>query len=90
MSYRHIPLTCQCGESPSRIEEVGFTDDHQIVIHWWCQKCQRVVYASKRLVECWLECPAPDPVDRKPIAPAPAPRRPKLFVVPRTASAGGR
>ena len=60
MNYRHLSLHCQCGEIPDRIVEVGFTDDHKLVIHWWCTKCQKVVYVSKSLTECWRECPSPD------------------------------
>lgn len=60
MNYRHMPLSCQCGEVPDHIYEVGFSDDHQLVIHWWCSRCRRVVYASKPLSDCWRECPQPD------------------------------
>ncbi len=58
MNYRHLPLACgDCGEIPEQIMEVGFTQDHQLVIHWWCGKCNRVVYLAKPLVDCWRECP---------------------------------
>ena len=60
MNYRHISLCCQCGEIPEQIAEVGFTDDHHLVIHWWCTRCQKVVYASKPLTDCWRECPSPN------------------------------
>jgi hypothetical protein len=60
MNYRHLSLRCQCGETPDRIAEVGFTDDHNLVIHWWCAKCQKVVYVSKSLTDCWRECPSPN------------------------------
>jgi hypothetical protein len=60
MNYRHLSLHCQCGEVPDRIAEVGFTDDHCMVIHWWCTKCQKVVYVTKPLTDCWRECPSPD------------------------------
>ena len=59
MSYRHLALNCACGEPPARIDEVGFTDDHDLVVHWWCEKCRRVVYTTKPLADCWLECPPP-------------------------------
>jgi hypothetical protein len=59
MSYRHLALSCACGESPARIDEVGFTDEHDLVIHWWCSHCQRVVYTTKPLADCWQECPQP-------------------------------
>jgi hypothetical protein len=60
MNYRHLSLHCHCGEIPDRIAEVGFTDDHCLVIHWWCTQCQKVVYISKSLTDCWRECPSPD------------------------------
>lgn len=61
MGYRHLSLCCKCGEAPTRIDEVGLTDDHELVIHWWCEGCKRVVYASKSLSDCWRECPEPKP-----------------------------
>lgn len=57
MGYRHISLSCKCGLAPTRIDEVGLTDDHELVIHWWCEDCKRVVYASKSLADCWQDCP---------------------------------
>ena len=61
MGYRHISLCCKCGLAPARIDEVGLTDDHELVIHWWCEECKRVVYASKSLADCWQDCPKPAP-----------------------------
>jgi len=60
MSYRHFSLACGCGAPPARIEEVGVTDDRELVIHWWCDECQKVVFASKTLADCWRDCPPPD------------------------------
>jgi hypothetical protein len=60
MNYRHLSLHCHCGEIPEHIAEVGFSDDHNLVIHWWCTHCQKVVYVAKSLTECWRECPSPD------------------------------
>ena len=60
MSYRHFSLTCGCGAVPSRIDEVGLTDERELVIHWWCEACQKAVYASKALSDCWRECPSAD------------------------------
>ena len=60
MSYRHFSLACRCGQPPSRIEEVGITDDRELVIHWWCDECKKVVYASKTLADCLKEAPQPD------------------------------
>jgi hypothetical protein len=59
MSYRHLPLTCECGQIPARILEVGFTAEHELVIHYWCSQCKRVVCVSKPLAECWKDCPQP-------------------------------
>jgi hypothetical protein len=58
MNYRHLPLKCQCGEVPDHITEVGFSDDHQLVIHWFCSTCRKLVYVVKPLVDCWRECPS--------------------------------
>jgi hypothetical protein len=57
MSYRHLPLTCECGEVPARILEVGFSTQHELVVHYWCSECRRVVCVSKPFTECWRECP---------------------------------
>ena len=58
MNYRHLSLRCHCGEVPERIAEVGFSEDHSLVIHWWCTQCQKVVYVTKPLTDCWRECPS--------------------------------
>jgi hypothetical protein len=63
MSYRHLSLSCACGQTPDRIVEVGFTDHHELVIHWWCSVCNRVVCVSRPLTECWKDCPEPEIVD---------------------------
>jgi hypothetical protein len=60
MSYRHFSLCCRCGLPPTKIDEIGVTDDHELVIHWWCEDCRKLVWASKPLSECWRECPATD------------------------------
>ena len=60
MGYRHLSVLCSCGSAPSHVDEVGLTDDHQLVIHWWCEECRRVVYATKPLTECWEDCPRAD------------------------------
>jgi hypothetical protein len=60
MNYRHLPLECECGEVPDHIEEVGFTDRHELVVHWWCPRCRKVVYVVKPLADCWRECPCPE------------------------------
>jgi hypothetical protein len=76
MGYRHLSLCCKCGQSPTRIDEVGLTDDHELVIHWWCEECKRVVYASKSLAECWQDCPKPEQ------QPVETPRMSSLAAVP--------
>jgi hypothetical protein len=57
MSYSAIPLSCYCGERPDRILEVGLTSDQKMVIHYWCSACSRVLFVSKSLTECAIECP---------------------------------
>ena len=63
MNYRALPLSCYCGEVPDRILEVGFTSDHNMVIHFWCSSCSRVMFVSKPLAECEAFCPPPDEGD---------------------------
>jgi len=60
MNYRHLSLQCECGAIPQQIAEVGFTDDRELVIHWWCDTCRRIVYFSRPLSECWRDCLALD------------------------------
>jgi len=64
MSYRHLPLTCECGEVPERILEIGLTAEHELVVHYWCSVCHRAVCVSKPLTDCWRECPEPDATPR--------------------------
>jgi hypothetical protein len=60
MSYRPLPLACYCGEIPERILEVGFTSDRNMVVHFWCSSCNRVLFVSRSLEECAQSCPTPD------------------------------
>jgi hypothetical protein len=61
MSYRPIPIQCPtCGETPARIEEVGLSGDRELVIHWWCAPCKRVMNNAIALTGCWELCPPPD------------------------------
>ena len=57
MEYRALLVFCECGQPPFRIAEVGLTANHQLLIRWWCAGCKRMVHATKRLSECWRECP---------------------------------
>ena len=57
MKYRTLSFFCGCGQAPLRITEVGLTADHQLIIHWWCAGCKKMVYAIKPLAECWKHCP---------------------------------
>ena len=58
--YRGLPVFCECGQAPFRITELGLTAEHELLIRWWCNTCNRMVEATKRLTECWKECPKPD------------------------------
>jgi hypothetical protein len=68
VTYQAIPLKCTaCGEEPARFEEVGLSSTHELVIHWWCGGCRRIVAHAISLTECWHMCPAPDAqVDSEP------------------------
>ena len=55
-----MQLACYCGEAPDRILEVGFTSDRNMVVHFWCSACNRVLFMSRSLDECDQACPPPD------------------------------
>jgi len=57
MKYRTLSLHCQCGTPSSRIREIGFTSDRQLVVHWRCSQCKSYVYGLKPLDDCFEICP---------------------------------
>ena len=57
MTYRTLSLQCHCGRPSTTIREVGFTSDHQLVLHWRCPDCKAYVYGLKPLNDCWQVCP---------------------------------
>ena len=57
MRYETLQLHCECGQHTTRIREVGFTADHQLVLHWRCVACKKYVYVVKSLSDCWRDCP---------------------------------
>jgi hypothetical protein len=60
MKFRQLSLSCECGRAPSRLKRVGFTPQHQLVVHWQCPACKKEVYFVKDLSACWRECPRPE------------------------------
>jgi hypothetical protein len=52
MGYKAMQLACYCGQAPDRILEVGFTSDRNMVVHFWCSTCSRVLFKSQSLEEC--------------------------------------
>ena len=60
MRYRTLSLQCQCGRPSTRIREIGFTADRQLVVHWRCPDCKSYVYGLKPLDDCFLICPTPE------------------------------
>ncbi len=66
MDYQPLFLHCQCGETPARIDEVGFSAAHELVIHWWCASCNHLVHTAMPLADCWQVCPKP-PVEQTPV-----------------------
>ena len=64
MTYRTLSLQCHCGRPSSSIREVGFTSDHQLVLHWRCVSCKKYVYVVKSLSDCWRDCPQADEVKK--------------------------
>jgi hypothetical protein len=57
MEYQTVSLSCECGKVPKFISAVGFSTDHQLVIHWRCSRCKEQVYVIKSLADCWRDCP---------------------------------
>ncbi|MEO8593782.1 MAG: hypothetical protein ABI759_10710 [Candidatus Solibacter sp.] len=55
-----MQLACQCGQAPDRILEVGFTSEGNLVVHYWCAACSRVLFTSLPLEDCAHFCPPPD------------------------------
>jgi len=62
MRYETLQLHCECGQHTTRIREVGFTADHQLVLHWRCVACKKYVYVVKSLSDCWRDCPQEEAV----------------------------
>ena len=60
MGYQAMQLACYCGQAPDRILEVGFTSEGNMVVHFWCSACSRVLFTSKSREECAQACPPPD------------------------------
>lgn len=60
MKFRQLSLRCACGLAPARIQHVGLTAEHQLVIHWRCTVCKKDIYVLKTLADCWRECPQPE------------------------------
>lgn len=74
MRYQTLALHCECGMPTKRIREVGFTADHQLILHWLCAHCKRHVYAVKSLAECWRDCPSREALRQSSDADTPASR----------------
>ena len=60
MGYRAMQFACYCGKAPDRILEVGFTSERNMVVHFWCSSCSRVLFVSQPLEACVQACPLPD------------------------------
>ena len=55
MKFQPFSLCCECGLMPARIKQVGLSEDHQLVIHWWCLRCRKAIYVVKDLEQCLSE-----------------------------------
>jgi len=60
MGYRAMQLACYCGAVPERILEVGYTSARNLVVHFWCSACSRVLFVSMSPEECAEACPQED------------------------------
>ncbi len=56
ITYRPLPLRCQCGCERARIVDVGITPEHELVIRYWCSRCQKDAYIVRGLSDCWRDC----------------------------------
>ena len=65
MRYETLQLHCECGQQATRLREVGFTTDHQLVLHWRCVGCRKYVYVVKALSDCWRDCPQEEKAKRR-------------------------
>ena len=59
MNYRQLPLRCECGRTPSTLRSVGLAAGRQLVVHWRCPACRKLIYVFKSLSDCWRDCPEP-------------------------------
>jgi len=59
MKFAPIPLCCECGCPPIRIHSVGFSPSGQLVIHWRCLACRKIMYVVKDLAQSFQEAMAP-------------------------------
>jgi hypothetical protein len=57
MKFREMPLVCECGFAPILLKSVGFTTEFELVVHWKCSVCGKLVYVVKSLADCCRECP---------------------------------
>jgi hypothetical protein len=60
VKFRQMPLICECGFIPIRLRSVGFTAEYELVVHWRCPACGKLVYAIKPLADCCRDCPESD------------------------------
>jgi hypothetical protein len=64
MTYLTLSLECECGRSATSVQEIGFTNDRQLILRWRCTKCKKYAYVLKPLEECWKECPAEGEIEQ--------------------------
>ena len=60
MTFKSLVFRCECGSSCSRVREVGLTPYFELAAKWFCQDCERDVYAVLSLSDCWRACPPND------------------------------
>lgn len=57
MKYRKLSVICECGRTASQMKWVGCSEDHQLLLGWYCPRCGRAVTAARPLADCWRDCP---------------------------------
>jgi len=57
MEFTKLIFHCRCGQLATQYDEVGLSAFHELVLQWLCPTCNRKIYASVALSDCWRECP---------------------------------
>ena len=57
MRFRRLELVCECGQAAKGVQELGFTSEYELVVHWTCTQCRKQAFLVKSLSDCCKQCP---------------------------------